>query len=293
MIFLGIFLISNWSDRTTWSLMNVLTQIGLGYSFLFLLWNRPFWLQAIAAIAILAGTWALYTFYPDAGIDIAGGAPELGITSEWAQEHLQGIDPAWHKNANVGHAIDVWLLNLLPRSEPFIYNRGGYQTINFIPSIATMLFGLMSGGLLRSDGSKVRKLMTLIVAGVAGIAIGQTLASSGVCPLVKRIWTPSWAIFSTGWCCLILATFFAVIDIAGFRGWAFPFIVVGVNSIAMYCMSMLLKPWAARTLKTHFGPGVFGFLGPIYQPMVQAILVGMMFWLVCLWLYRQRIYIRI
>lgn len=310
LILLGVFLISNWSASTDWSLVNVLTQIGLGYALLFLLWERSLLTQAVAAAAILVGTWILYVAYPTAGIP-SDGAPQVGVSAEWAQQHLSGISPAWHKNANAGHALDVSLLNRLPRQESFEFNRGGYHTINFIPALATMLFGLMAGQWLRSANGPWRKVAALVLAGIAGLALGQALSLIGISPIVKRIWTPSWAIFSAGWCLLILAAFFAVVDVLGVRRWTFPLVVVGVNSIAIYCMSMLLKPWMVRTLKTHFGEDVFRLklrfgqhVFPLidethaatlalYEPLIQATLVGLSFWLACFWLYRQRIFIRI
>jgi len=297
LIFLGIFLISpDRAGRTNWSLMNVLTQMGLGYTFLFLLWGRSWGTQAVAAAVILIGTWLVYVLYPDAGIDPARGAPEVGVTRAWAQQHLTAIEPAWHKNANVGHALDVWLLNKLPVSRPFRFNDGGYQTLNFLPSLATMLFGLMCGELLRGSQPPRRKLVILVGAGFAGLLVGQMLDLTGVCPLVKRIWTPSWALFSTGWCCLILACLYGILDVLGYRRWAFPLVVVGVNSIAIYCMSMTLKSWVERTLRTHFGSDVFlgwGHLDPLYEPMLRCTLVGLVFWLACWWMYRRKIFIRI
>jgi predicted acyltransferase len=136
-------------------------------------------------------------------------------------------------------------------------------------------------------------LLVLVVAGVAGLAAGQLLHHTGVGPLVKRIWTPSWTLFSTGWCCLILAGLYGVIDVAGWRRWTFPLVVVGVNSIAIYCMEMLLDGWAARTLKTHLGPEIFQVFGALWEPTVQAVLLGLVYWLACWWLYRQRIFLRI
>ena len=293
LIFLGIFLISNWSSSTNWSFMNVLTQIGLGYTFLFLLWNRPIWLQAGAAVIILVGTWALYMAYPTDGIDLQTGDPSVGVTAKWAQDNLIGIDPHWHKNANVGHAIDLTVLNWLPQNKPFVYNRGGYQTINFLPSLATMLFGLMTGELLRSSRSDQYKLWMIVCFGIVGIAAGWALDEAGICPLVKRIWTPSWALYSTGCCLLILGTLFFVIDMMKFRNWAFPLIVVGVNSIAIYCMAQLLKPWVEKTWKIHFGNNVFLFGGELYQPLVQYTIIGLTFWLMCYWMYRQKMFVRI
>jgi predicted acyltransferase len=297
LVLLGIFLISNFERTTNWSLMNVLTQIGLGYWLLFLLWGRPFRVQVWAAGSILLMTWALYMVYPffdpHAGINLERGDKAVGVTKEWAQANLTGIGRAWHKNANVGHALDLWLLNLLPLDKPFVYNSGGYQTLNFLPSLATMLFGLMCGELLRSARPPSRKLLILVAVGVAGLALGQFLNLTGICPLIKRLWTPSWALFSTGWCCLILAGLYAVVDVLGFGLWAYPLIVVGVNSLAIYCMGQLLKPWAAETLRIHFGRDVFQHWGPLWEPTLQALLVGLMFWLACWWMYRQKIFVRI
>lgn len=289
---LGIFLISNSGRSTQWSLMNVLTQIGIGYPFLFLLWGRSWRTHAITAVGLLLGAWLLYATFPSAGVDLSKGAPEVGVSAAWAQQHLAGIDTAWHKNANVGHAIDTWLLNLFPRREAFVFNAGGYQSINVIASLATMLFGLMCGEMLRSTRTPRRKLLLLLAAGGAGLIIGIVLAWLG-CPLVKRIWTPSWAIYSTGWCILILATLYAIIDLRQWRAWSFPLVVVGMNSIAIYCMGQLLRGWTARTFQTHLGEDVFKFLGINNAPFVQATMVGLCFWLVCYWMYRRKIFLRI
>jgi predicted acyltransferase len=312
LVFLGVFLISNgrrWNGRPSidWSLMNVLSQIGLGYTFLFLLWGRRWWIQGLAALTILVATWLAYTLYPHAGIDLAHGAPEVGVSQAWAQKHLANVPPAWHKNANVGHALDLWLLNVdtellrqllnkPPLHEPFRFNEGGYQTLNFLPSLATMIFGLMCGELLRGRLAAGWKLLILLAAGSAGLAIGWTLDWAGICPLVKRLWTPSWALFSTGWCCLILALLYAIIDVGRLRGWAFPLVVVGVNSIAIYCMSMTLKPWVRDNLGKYLGSGVFtawGLIDPLFEPLVSCTLVGLVFWLVCWWMYRHKVFIRI
>jgi predicted acyltransferase len=320
LVALGIFLISNWGPSTSWSLMNVLTQIGLAYPALYLLWGRSFRVQAIAAGVLLLGTWMLYMLYPAAGVDLAAGAPDVGVSAAWAKDNLTGLASPWHKNANIGHAIDLWVLNLplglwsafawtaqrvlpsetalwllntLPAPPRFVFNSGGYQSINFVPSLATMLFGLMCGGLLRTPRSGGQKLLMLVAAGVGGVLVGQALNLTGVCPLVKRIWTPSWALFSTGWCCLILAALYGVVDVFGWRRWTWPLTVVGVNSIAIYCMSMLLKPWVSHTFQVHLGSRIFQVLGPLNEPLVQSVTVGVVFWLGCLWLYRNKIFLRI
>jgi predicted acyltransferase len=296
LILLGIFLRSDGIGRTqtNFTFEDVLTQIGLGYVFLFLLWGRGPWVQFGAALAILAGYW--YYFYrfplPDPGFDFAsvgaGGLPRL-----------EGMAAHWEKNTNAAAAFDQWFLNLFPRSKPFVYNGGGYLTLSFIPSLATMIFGLLSGELLRSPRSDRAKFWFLIVAGVAGLAAGEVLQATGVCPIVKRIWTPSWALFSTGWTCLILAAFFGVVDILKFRKWTFPLVVVGMNSLVMYCMAELSADWLLRSLKTHFGRikffdrTMFTILDKPYEPFVTHLWMLLAMWLICYWLYRQRIFIRI
>ncbi|MCI0332962.1 MAG: DUF5009 domain-containing protein [Planctomycetes bacterium] len=311
LILLGVFLGSAGSRSTEWSFVNVLTQIGLGYTFLFFFWNRTWQTQAIGAAAILVGTWLLYFFYPYAGIDVDAGAPAVGVSREWAQQHLVGVGAPWHKNANVGHAIDVRLLNAFPRSEPFAYNSGGYATLNFVPSLATIVFGLMAGGVLQSAKPARQKLQLLLAAGVAGLIVGQLLDFTGVCPLVKRIWTPSFAIFSAGWCSLILGALYGAIDVLGVRFSTFPFVVAGANSIVLYCMHMLMPAWIAKSLQTHFGPDVFRLqlqFGntvlplagrasqstiALYEPTIEAVIVGTVLWCVCWWMYRQKVFVRI
>ena len=293
LIILGVFLISNSKDTTTWSLMNVLTQIGLGYTFLFLLWNRNTRIQSISVITILLSTWLLYVLYPSSGLTPVNGSEQVGVPQNWASQHLDGIPSAWHKNANVGHATDLWLLNQFPRMTPFLYNGGGYQTINFIPSLATMILGLLCGDLLRSGWSSQKKLCILILAGLTGLILGGILQKIGICPIIKRIWTPAWVVFSTGWCCLILSVFYGLVDILKWHRWTFPLVVVGANSIAVYAMGMLLAPWTSTTLKTHLGQNVFQMFGLAWEPTLEAISVGLILWLICWWMYRRRLFLRI
>ena len=309
LIMLGVFLSSNGKDMTNWSFMNVLSQIGLGYTFLFIFWKFPWKGQAFAAALILTWTWALYFFAPNTGIDIEKGDPEVKVSAEWAQENLKDIGPAWHKNANVGQQIDLYVLNEFPREEPFTAYRGGYQTLNFLPSLATMLFGLMCGELLRSSNTNKRKFWTLAIAGMLGLIIGQNVFLTDAIPMIKRIWTPTWVIFSTGWCCLILAALYGIVDILKWRWAFFPLVVVGMNSLVMYFMGQLLKPWTKGFLDTNFTWTKdllkTDFLSSFFTaeavdqfcemnaPFIQATSVGIFLWLICWYLYRQKIFVRI
>src|SRR5439155_10840258 len=134
------------------------------------------------------------------------------------------------------------------------------------------IFGLLAGELVRSDLRRRWKCIALLSAGAAGLAIGWSLGWLGVCPVIKRIWTPSWAIYSAGWSFGILALFYLVVDVARFRAWSKPLVVVGMNSIAIYCVSMLLKPWFRDTVHRHVRADAFEVFGKAFAPMTEMTL---------------------
>jgi heparan-alpha-glucosaminide N-acetyltransferase len=290
LILLGVFLRSQGRPLTYWTFEDVLTQIGLGYVFLFLLAHATPRAQWIAAAAVLAGTWLTFALYPlpPAGFDTA----LVGMPADWPH-HLQGFAAHWDKNTNLANRADQWFLNLFPREHPFVYNRGGYTTVNFVPSLATMIFGLLAGELLRGAASDREKLRALVVYGAAGIVLGAVLHFAGVCPLVKRIWTPSWAIFSAGWAALFLALFYWMIDVRGWRRWTFPFLVVGMNSIATYVIVHVAEHYTADALRTHLGRRTFQAFGAVYEPVLIGGASLLLFWLMLYWMYRRKIFIRI
>jgi heparan-alpha-glucosaminide N-acetyltransferase len=189
--------------------------------------------------------------------------------------------------------VDQWFLNLFPRESPFVYNRGGYTTLNFVPSLATMIFGLLAGELLRGPATDRDKLRTLVAYGTVGIAIGTVLHVAGISPLVKRIWTPSWAVFSAGWAALFLALFYWMVDMRHWRRWTLPFLVVGMNSIAMYVIVHVAEGYTADALRAHLGKSTFEVFGAAYEPMLVGGASLLIFWLMLYWMYRRKIFIRI
>jgi heparan-alpha-glucosaminide N-acetyltransferase len=287
LIALAVFLASNGSRYTKYSFVNVLGQVGLGYAFVFMLLGRRPAVQIAAAVAILVADWLLFALYPRAGSEFPFA--RYGVSDPSIL--MTGFFAHWNMNANVAAAFDRWFLNLFaqPPGRPFVFNDGGYATLNFIPSMATMIFGVLSGELLRSGQDQMAKLRTLLLAGAVGVSVGVVLDAS-ICPIVKRIWTPSWTIYSAGNACWMLAAFYAVIDVAGLRRWSFPLVVVGMNSIAIYLMAQLMKPWVASTVRTHFGPDVFA---GTYGPLVRASSTLLVFWLICFWMHRQKLFVKI
>jgi predicted acyltransferase len=308
LVLLAIFLTSNWSAQTEFVFTNVLAQIGLGYAFLYLLAGRGSRVQLVALAVILVGYWLLFFLWPLPPSDF--DYRSVGWKEDW--QPLTGLFAHWNKNTNAAADIDVRFLNLFPRAKPFVFNEGGYQTLNFVPSLGTMILGLMAGEMLRSPRGKWRKLGWLLLAATICLGLGY-LAGDWVCPIVKRIWTPSWTLFSAGWTFAMLAGFYFVIDIVGLRRWAFPLVVVGMNSIAMYCMAQLMKGWIAKSLVIHLGAAALPalqyvvcpllawmdvsadpvWLNDTFGPITQWAAVLFVLWLICLWMYRRSVFLRI
>jgi predicted acyltransferase len=291
LILLGVFLRSTGGSITNWTFEDTLTQIGLGYAFLFVLGFRPVRDQWAALGLILVGYWAAFALYPlpGAGFDYT----TVGVEKDWP--HLMtGFAAHWNMNSNPAWAFDTWFLNLFTREKPFLYNGGGYATLSFIPTLGTMILGLIAGGVLRNERrdawAKVRWLAT---TGLICLAAGALMGWLGICPVVKRIWTPSWVLFSGGWCFLLLAAFYAVIDLSGAKGWAFPLVVIGMNSIAAYCIAHLFDGFIFKNLKTHFGQDTFRMFGTAYEPFLHGAAVLLAMWLILYWMYRRKLFLRI
>ena len=148
--------------------------------------------------ALLTGYWLAWALYPVAGPGF--NWQSVGVPANW-HHFYTGFAAHWNKNANLGNAFDQWFLNLFPRSRPFVYNDGGYLTLSFIPTLGTMILGLVAGRWLRASAPRI-PMQRLVIAGVIGMASGLLLHFTGICPIVKRIWTPSWTLFSGGICFL-------------------------------------------------------------------------------------------
>ena len=294
LVALGVVLRSIWTKTLPdYGFTDTLSQIGLGYGFLFLLGFRSVRDQWIAVVLILAGYWIFFAQHPLPPSDFNWAA--VGVKQTWLDEHgLTGFAAHWSKNANAAAEFDVWFLNLFPRETRFLYNGGGYQVLSFIPTLATMILGLIAGGVLKSERTGWGKVQWLTIAGLAGLALGYGWGMTGTCPVVKRIWTPSFVLFSGGWCFLMLAGFYAVMDVIGWKGWAFPLTVVGMNSIAAYCMSTsFVKPELHKMTMKHLGAGTFECFGPEFATLLHGATTLLLLWLILLWMYRRKVFLRI
>jgi predicted acyltransferase len=241
--------------RLSFQLINVLCQIAFTYFFCFLIMQLKFRWQAVTAGLILAGHWALFALFP-------------------------GPEGAFSKTGNIGQIIDMAVLGRT-------YS-GYYVTINFISSTVTTLFGVWTGLLLISDRTRRQKMKILLAAALGAIAAGLALTPFN--PLVKRIWTASFTLYSGGWTVLLMLAFFWLIEVKGYRKWAFPMVVVGMNCIFIYSFKFVLGGWIRNALGVFTGK--FAFAG-MFAPVAQACATLLVLWYLCYWLYRRKIFFKL
>ena len=291
LIFLGIFLRSMDSTQTYFTFEDTLSQIGLGYTFLVLLGFCSQRTQIIALVVILAGYWLAFALYPlpDSSFDYA----TAGVTANW-EHNMRGFAAHWNKNTNLAWAFDKWFLNLFPRKSPFTNNEGGYSTLSFIPTLGTMILGLLAGNMLHSAKAQKEKLKFFAIAGFGLVVAGILFHVTGINPIVKRIWTPAWTIFSGGICFLFLAFFYGVVDVAGKRKWSYFLMVIGANSIAAYVFADGgIRSLLHKSLYIHLGQNFDKLFGEPYAPLVSGAITLLLLWLILNWMYKKKIFIKI
>jgi len=290
LILLGVFLRSMSSSQTNWTFIDTLTQIGLAYIFLFPLGFGSFRMQFGALLLVLVGCWAAFALYPlpGAGFDWS----QAGVTADW-EHNATGFAAHWNKNTNIAWAFDTWFLNLFPREKPFVFEGGGYSTLNFTSMLGTMILGLFAGKILRSERKWRDQCGLFLLWGVVCLGIGAALGALEICPVVKRIWTPSWTLYSGGICFLMLAVFYLIADVIGWRRLFFPLIVIGANSIGAYYMAQVCGSFFSKSLKIHLGADFFKVFGETYEPLLLGASVLLIYWLILFWMYRRKIFIRI
>jgi predicted acyltransferase len=241
--------------RPQLQLINVLCQIAFGYLICFLIMQLKLRWQIVSAAVLLAGHWALFLIWP-------------------------GPDGPFSRTGNIGAVIDMAVLG---------YNYSGYYTtINFIGNAVTILFGCWTGMFLMTRRSHTGKLKRLLVASLAALVCG--LALEPFSPMVKRLWTASFTLYSAGWVILMLAAFYWLVEVRGLRRWTFPLLVLGMNSIFIYSFSQVLRGWLDRGIAVFTGR--FWYLGPL-GAIPQNLVVLAAMWYLCYWLYQRRIFLKI
>jgi predicted acyltransferase len=234
---------------------------------------------ACVALILLIGYWALITFVPVPGY----GAGHLG------------------KDENLGAYIDRGLMGGHLWSESKTWDPEGL--LSTLPAIASALIGILAGEWLRSERRGARKIFGLVIAGAGLMLAGQLLHP--YFPINKNLWTSTFVLFTGGFAMLFLALCYWLVDLRGWRKWAAPFLVFGMNAILAYALAAIVSE---TSIDFEFvGPGDRGqtlhgwlynnFFTPYANPKNASLGFAVFFVLLILaplWpLYRRRIFVRI
>ncbi|MGZ8558227.1 MAG: acyltransferase family protein [Chitinophagaceae bacterium] len=254
LIFNGSILGFNFS---TFTFTGVLQRISIAYFFSALIvMNTNIKKQAIIAGSLLVLYWLIMTLVPVPGYGAGVITPE----------------------GNLHTYIDQLLL-------PGKMNNGFYDEdgiLQQISSVAVCLAGVLAGHWLRSSYTQNKKVLGLLTVGIISILIALLWDLSF--PIIFRLWSSSYAMLVIGISSILLSFFYWIIDVKGYRKWAFPFIIVGLNSITIYLVAELFD---FGTIVNIFVHGFIDYLGP-FKPVFWALCILAVEWLFLYFLLRRK-----
>jgi len=239
---------------------NTLQAIASGYliAAIVMLHFRPK-VQHLIFGGLLVAYWALLTLVPVPGVGPGQLTPE-GNLAIYIDKSLMG-------RFQDGTAY-TWILSSMTFA-------------------ATVLMGVFAGRFLRQNRSGYSKVLWLFAAGLACLLAG--LAWSTFFPIIKYIWSSSFVLFSGGICLILLGLFYLVIDMWGYRKWAFGFVVIGSNAIVAYMLPTFVP---FRSISGFFVNGLDKWLGG-WTEFTHALAAFFVLWLLLLFLYRKNTFVKI
>jgi predicted acyltransferase len=164
--------------------------------------------------------------------------------------------------------------------------------LSTIPAVATTLLGVLAGHWLRSNRGSWPKAAGLAGAGLASLAVGH--AWGELFPIVKNLWTSSFVLVAAGWSLLLLAAFYTLIDVLGWRKWAFFFVVIGVNAITIFVVPRFVD---FNGMAEFFLTGVYRLAETHGSEALRVVVAAagalLAKWLFLLVLYRQKMFLRV
>ena len=164
--------------------------------------------------------------------------------------------------------------------------------LSHIPAICTALLGTFAGHLLISDDKRLtglKKGLILLLAGIAALALGKLWSLSF--PIIKNLWTSSFVLFAGGWSLILLALFYLVIDVWGFKKWTLPFVVIGLNSITIYMLNSGIINF--EEMGGYFFGGLANQFSELAQPVILAAGAVICMWTFLYLLYRNKIFLKV
>lgn len=261
-------------------IMGVLQRIAICYLISAIIFLKTRWrTQAIIAGALLLFYWFLMMALPA----LIYGAADLS------------------KEGNLGAHVDRWLLGPHIWKQGKVYDPEGL--LSTIPAIVTTLTGVLTGHWLRSRRTQFEKVGGMFFAGALAVVVGWIWNSWF--PINKSLWTSSYVLFTTGLGLQFLAICYWLVDIKGYKRWTKPFVIFGVNALALFVFSGLLarlmgiikvpqSDGKSIALQPYIFKNLFAsWATPINASLFFAI-TYIFFWLFLMWLlYRKRIFIKV
>jgi predicted acyltransferase len=242
-----------------WSM--TLAQIAICYFCASILVVHLKWrVQTIVILVILLGYWAILEFVPVPGYGAGVHTPEGSITSWLDQRLIPG-------KLGLG-----------------LYDRQG--VLSTFPAIASTLIGVLAGHWLRSGRTGNQKTLGFLLAGITTLAAGWIWGHFFF--ISRNIWTSSFVLYTSGYCFLIMALFYWVIDIKGYKKWTFPLVVIGMNAITIWIGQDFIN---FKFTSDALLSGVSKYCG-VYQTFLLASGVLLMKWLFLWFLYRKKIFLK-
>jgi predicted acyltransferase len=248
------------SGKITFIFQNVLAQLSVTILLSFLVMRKPVVAQILFSLGLLAFTELLYRTF-------------------W----VQGFDKPFVGGHNFGSWFDMLISGKL--------DKGHWVSFNAIPTTAHTIWGVLAGKLLMGNKTNKQKLLILVIAGIAGLAIGYGL--NPLTPIIKRISTSSFVFASGGWALLAMAVSYWLIDVMKFQKGVLFFAVVGMNPLFIYLFAHVGGTGLIDKIVRPFTSTIFDFTGEFGVNFITSLLGTFGLWYICYWMYKNRLFIKI
>ncbi|MHA2219786.1 MAG: DUF5009 domain-containing protein, partial [Candidatus Hodarchaeales archaeon] len=261
---LGIVLQSGYRESFAWELWNILTQLSVSIIITFLIFRFPSLIQLVISFVLLLITETLYRYFS-----------------------IDGFEQPFVRDHNFGTFVDLMLMG---KTHP-----DGWVAFNCIPNTAHMIWGVLTGNVIINTNRSTQNVKILGVACITALIIGYGLDWFDISPINKKISTGSFVMASGGWCLASFVFLYWLADIRKYRGGITFFIVVGMNPIFIYVFSRTIGRGFLNEFLSIFTKSFMRLVGYSESIMflITALLVLVMEWYLCYWLYKKNIIIKI
>ncbi|MEP7265981.1 MAG: DUF5009 domain-containing protein [Saprospiraceae bacterium] len=265
----GVGLHCVYKGKLVWELWNVLSQLSVTTLIAYLIIKKSFTFQFLVSLGLLLITFLAYNFITNA---------------EFNEPYVIG--------KNLGSMTDMMLMGKI--------NNGGWVAINCIPTAAHTIWGAMLGKWLVQDSkedekSKPDMLKVILIAGAVLLVVGYSFDYLLHIPIIKRICTVSFVIVSAGWVILFFALAYFLVEIKGWKEYAWIVTVIGMNSIFIYLFFETVGgQWVNKTVEIFTSGALhpLGLSGNIIG-VINALVVLFLEWYLCWSLYKHKIFFKL